>query len=228
MLFPSILTNKVKIIIADDQTIVRQSISVALATQSDFDVIGQAENGKVLIELVSQNEPDVIILDLQMPVMDGWQAMDYLKVHHPLCKTVVLSMHLDIIVIKDLVSRGARGFLPKSSDFETLISAIYEVNEIGYYFSDKVSSSLVDELLSAHSIEPPSKELNLTAREVEVLMLICEDKNGKEIAEALYLSDEEIDRYKITLMMKTNSKTAAGLVLFALKNNLISIKNKSV
>lgn len=222
------MTNKVKIIIADDQTIVRQSISVALTTQSNFEVIGQAENGKELIELISHNEPDIIILDLQMPVMDGWQAMDYLKVHHPLCKIIVLSMHLDVIVIKDLISRGARGFLPKSSDFETLISAVYEVNENGYYFSDKVSNTISNELLLTPAVESSFEELKLTTLEVNILMLICEDKNSKEIAEALLLSDEALDRYKITLMMKTNSKTTAGLVLFALKNNLISIKNKSV
>ncbi|HOZ87090.1 MAG TPA: response regulator transcription factor [Bacteroidia bacterium] len=216
------MTEKVKIIIADDHNLVRQSISVALETQKGFKVVGQAENGKVLLDLVKKHRPDVVVLDLEMPVMNGWEALDQLKEHFPSCKVVILSMHFEGLLIKDLVVRGARGFLPKSSDFETLINAIYEVNDLGYFFSKKISNRIVQELLMSNTIDPSFRQFKLNEGEVDTLLMICEDKTNKEIALKLLVSERTVERHKTSLFKKTNAKTAAGLVLFALKNNLIS------
>jgi len=216
------MTEKVSIIIADDHNLVRQSISVALETQKGFKVVGQAENGKVLLELVRLHKPDVVILDLEMPVMNGWEALDEIREHFPSCKVVILSMHFEGLLIRDLVVRGARGFLPKSSDFETLINAIYEVNHLGYFFSKKISSSIVQELLMSKVIDPSFRQFNLNEGEIDTLLMICDDKTTKEIAMKLEVSDRTVERHKTSLYRKTNAKTTAGLVLFALKNNLIS------
>ncbi len=216
------MTEKVSIIIADDHNLVRQSISVALETQKGFKVVGQAENGKVLLELVRIHKPDVVILDLEMPVMNGWEALDEIREHFPSCKVVILSMHFEGLLIRDLVVRGARGFLPKSSDFETLINAIYEVNHLGYFFSKKISSSIVQELLMSKVIDPSFRQFNLNEGEIDTLLMICDDKTTKEIAMKLEVSDRTVERHKTSLYRKTNAKTTAGLVLFALKNNLIS------
>src|SRR5690349_19125311 len=121
------MSKKIKIIIADDHNLVRQSMALALATDPSLVVVGQAENGKELIGMIGQNQPDVILLDLQMPVMDGWETLDHIKKHYNDCKVVVVSMHFEGVLIRDLVAKGAHGFLPKNSDFETLISAIHEV-----------------------------------------------------------------------------------------------------
>jgi DNA-binding NarL/FixJ family response regulator len=217
------MTKKIKIIIADDHILVRQSIAVALQTNKKFEVVGQADNGRVLIDLVKQLSPDVIVLDLEMPVMNGWEAMEYLREHHPDCKIVVVSMHFDALFIKDLVEKGARGFLPKNSDFETLINAIHEVNDLGYFFSKKISPNIVKELLMSNAIEPVFLDTNLTDKEIDTLRLICTDKNTKEIAERLNVSDRTVERYKSSLYEKTKAKTSAGLVLYALKNNIVVI-----
>lgn len=217
------MAEKIKVIIADDHILVRQSIAMALQTNKKFLVTGQADNGKVLLELVKIQKPDVVVLDLEMPVMNGWEAMDHLKKHHPSCKVVVVSMHFDGLFIKDLVEKGARGFLPKNSDFETLINAIHEVNDLGYFFSKKISPNIVKELLMTNAIEPMFRDTKLTEKEVDTLRLICTDRNTKEIALRLKVSDRTIERYKSNLYEKTKAKTSAGLVLYALKNNIITI-----
>jgi DNA-binding NarL/FixJ family response regulator len=214
---------KIKIIIADDHNLVRQSIALALNCDPAFEVVGQAENGKVLVELVEKFNPNVIILDLEMPVMNGWEVLEYLKKNRPECKAVVVSMHFEGLLIKDLVAKGACGFLPKNSDFETLINAIYEVNDLGYFFSKKINRNIVKELLATNSITPSFNDVKLTEKEYQTLHLICADKPTKEIAEQLNVSERTIERYKSSLFAKTKAKTQAGLVLFALKNSYISI-----
>jgi len=221
--FPIKMPGKIKIVIADDHILVRQSLALALATNKNFAVLGQADNGKALLELVKNGPPDVILLDLEMPVMTGWDTLDQLTLYYPECKVVIVSMHLEGLFIKDLVKKGARGFLPKNSDFETLLNAIHEVNDLGYYFSKKISPFIVKELLMENEIKPIFKESNLTDKEIETLMLICNDKNTKEIASLLKVSDRTIERYKSSLYEKTKAKTSAGLVLFALKNNVITL-----
>ena len=217
------MAEKIKILIADDHTLVRQSIAMALEYDRAFTIIGQAENGKVLLDLVKKNVPDVILLDLDMPVMNGWETLDQLAKHYPKCKVVIVSMHFEGLLIKDLVKRGACGFLPKNSDFETLINAIHDVNEVGYFFSKKISTAIVKELVMSNSIQPTFSSVKLNDKELEILLMICNDKLMKEIADELSLSERSVERYKAELYKKTKSKTYAGLVLFAVKNNLLTV-----
>lgn len=217
------MAEKIKILIADDHTLVRQSIAMALEYDRAFVVIGQAENGKIVLDLVKKNVPDVILLDLDMPVMNGWETMDLLKKNYPKIKVVIVSMHFEGLLIKDLVNRGACGFLPKNSDFETLINAIHDVNEVGYFFSKKISTAIVKELVMSNSIQPTFSNVKLTEKELEILLMICHDKLMKEIADELGLSERSVERHKAELYKKTNSKTYAGLALFAVKNNLLTV-----
>lgn len=217
------MSEKIKIVIADDHTLVRQSIAVALETCENFVVIAQAGNGKVLLDLIQVETPDVIILDLEMPVMDGWEVLPHLKVRFPDCKVVVVSMHFDGLYIKDLVDRGAQGFLPKNTDFETLINAIHEVHDLGYFFSKKISPVIIKELMMSRVIDPFFNETNLTDKELDTLRYICTDKNIREIANKMGVSERTVERYLSTLYEKTKAKTSAGLVLFAIKHNLMSI-----
>ena len=202
----------------------RESLALALQTNVGFRIVGQAENGEQLLEIVRQRQPDVVLLDLDMPVMNGWQAMDHLKKNHPECKIVIVSMHFEGLYIKDLVEKGARGFLPKNSDFETLLNAIQEVSDLGYFFSKKISPKIVKELLMTNAIEPEFRLSQLTEKETETLKLVCSDKSNKEIAEELGLSERTVERYKSSLYEKTKARTSAGLVLYALKNNIVVLK----
>lgn len=218
------MKDKIKIAIADDHTLVTQSLARCLESDKKMQVVGTAENGKVLIEIIKKSKPDVIILDLQMPVMNGWETLDYLNEKNIPCKIIVMSMLLESSSIKDLTAKGVRGFLPKNTDFETFINAIHEVNNLGYFFDKKINLNIVNELIATNAIHPTFNQTELTEKEIETLILICEDNLTKEIASNMKVTDRSVERYKTSLYEKTQAKTTAGLVLFALKNNYYSLK----
>lgn len=213
------MNDKIKIAIADDHTLVCQTYARAIETDKRFKVVGTAENGKVLIEIIEKTKPDVVLLDLQMPEMDGWATLDYIQENKLDCKIIIVSMHLETSSIKDLTSKGVRGFLPKNTDFNTLINAIHEVNNLGYFFDKKINLGIVKDLIAAKTIQPTFKTVHLTEKELQTLILICKDKLTKEIASDMNVTDRTIERYKTHLYEKTRAKTSAGLLLFALKNN---------
>ncbi|MBL7903342.1 MAG: response regulator transcription factor [Bacteroidia bacterium] len=217
------MNDKIKIAIADDHTLVCQTYARALETDKRFKVVGTAENGKGLIDIIEKYKPDVILLDLQMPEMDGWATLDYIQENKIECKIIIVSMHLETTSIKDLTSKGVRGFLPKNTDFITLINAIHEVNNLGYFFDKKINLGIVKELIAAKTINPTFKSIHLTEKEIQTLILICKDKLTKEIASDMHVTDRTIERYKTHLYEKTRAKTSAGLLLFALKNNYFDL-----
>jgi DNA-binding NarL/FixJ family response regulator len=214
--------DKIKIAIADDHNLVRQTIARSLESDKNYKVIGQAENGASLLEIIRRETPDLVILDIEMPVMDGLQVLDVLKAEFPEIRTIVLSMHFDNLFITDLINRGARGFLPKNSDFDNLLNAISEVMSTGYFFAKKVNMHLVKELVDKNSIRPAFSTPKLTEKEEQVLDLICHDKMIKDIADIMEVSERTVERYKTGLYEKTRARTVVGLVLFAIKNNLFS------
>lgn len=216
-------TKKIKIAIADDHNLFRQSVAMALKMDPVFELVGQAENGKDLLDILGKNPVDVVLLDLEMPVMNGWKTQEHIKADYPHCKVVIVSMYFEELMIKELINNGARGFIPKDSDFETLISAIHEVNNSGYFFHKKISKSVVNELVESNNIQPVYNEVNLSDKEVEVLLEICKDKLNKEISETLFLSERTIERIKTNLFTKTDTQTNAGLVLFAIKNKFFKV-----
>lgn len=216
------MSEKIKIAIADDHTLFRQSVVMALKSVNTFEVMIEVENGKQLLDAMYKETPDIVLLDLQMPVMNGWDVLMTISKQYPNCKVIIVSMFFEELFLKDLAIKGARGFIPKNSDFETLINAIYEVNNSGYFFNKKVSKVLIEELVKSNSIHPYYQEPNLSQIEIETLIQICSDKNTKEIAEILKVSERSIERYKANIFEKTKTKSIAGLVLFAIKNNLIT------
>src|SRR5690606_42023529 len=127
------------------------------------------------------------------------------------------------IISQDTLENRARGFLPKNSHFETLVNAIHDVNNVGYFFSKNISGTIVKELLMSRTITPSFNQFKLTDKESDALMLICQDKLTKEIACTMKVSERTIERYKTCLYEKTKAKTSAGLVLYALKNNMFTL-----
>ena len=220
-------TDKIKIAIAEDQTLLRQAIVSTLLQDKRLSVVCEAENGKQLVDVVEKVKPDVIILDIEMPVMGGFAVLDHLKFHYPQAHVIIVSMHFDNLTIRELVQKGARGFVPKNSDFESLHNAIYEVMSSGYFFSKRISAHLVQELLQKDAISPTYVSSPLTDTELWLLNMICQDKLLKEIAEIMGVSERTVERYKTELYKKTRVKTSAGLVLFAIQYNLFSpLKNQ--
>jgi DNA-binding NarL/FixJ family response regulator len=205
---------------------VRQTIAHSLSHDRKLQIVFEAENGKVLIENLARYKPDVIILDIEMPVMNGFEVLDHLRTHYPEGRVVVLSMHFDNLVIRDLINRGARGLLPKNADFESLLSAIYEVMATGYFFSKKVNPHLVHELLEQKVILPTFQSGNLELHEAELIEHICRDKLNREIAELMNVSERTVERYKSRLYRKAGVKTSGGLVVYAMKNNYFTPENE--
>jgi DNA-binding NarL/FixJ family response regulator len=212
---------KIKIIIADDHSLFRQCIARALKAEPTFDVIAEAPNGQVLLDHLSDNKADVILLDLEMPVLSGWNALDIIQDKFPTSKVIVVSLHFEGVLIKELMSKGAKGFLPKNTDFDILIRAIHDVSGGGYFISKEFSEGLLKDGVKFNAM-PPTDDRRLTEKEKETLILICKDKLTKEIAEVLNVSERTIERYKSNIYEKTKAKTPAGLVFYALKNKLIS------
>lgn len=215
------MKQKIKIAIADDHELVTQSFALALKSDPRLEVVALAKNGKQLLDLIAKKKPHIILLDLEMPIMDGWETLNYLKNHKSTYKVIVVSMYFQRTWIKELSDLGARGFLPKSANFETLTNAIHEVHNLGFYFSEKNTKKIVRKLVQHKSLSNDFQIIELSELEIQALKLICKDKGIKEIADSLHVSIRTAERTRVALYDKTKTKTPAGLFLFALKNQLV-------
>ena len=219
------MSRDITIGVIDDQHLFRQGIISLLKEFAGFKVVMQASNGKELLDELKETPkkdiPDVLLLDIEMPIMDGIEATIALRKKYPEIKIVILTMHNDEEMIIHLIENGANGFLPKNSDIEIVADAIVSVKENGYYFSDHVSKVMVKGLVVSKQIKPSFNSINLSDREIEILTLICKEFTNKEIAEKLNLNARTIDEYRNRLLKKIGAKNTAGLVMYAIKNHIV-------
>jgi DNA-binding NarL/FixJ family response regulator len=165
--------------------------------------------------------PEVILLDIEMPLMDGIETTVKLKKKYPKIKPVILTMHDEQEMIIHLIERGARGFLPKNEDVEEVVVAIKSVQEIGYYFNDRVSQAMVKGLVNSEKIKPKFYSASLSDIELEIISLICKEFTGREIAEKMGLQFRTIEWHRNNILKKTGARNTAGIVMFAMKHNLV-------
>lgn len=215
----------IKLAIADDQVLFRKGLA---SITGDFDIVDsivEANNGRELIELLQTFKPEVILMDLKMPEMDGIEATKIIRNEYPEIKIIVLSMYDDDKFILHLLELGANGYLLKNADPEEVEEAIEAVVKGGYYFNDYVTKVMHNGLFSKKEKIKPSlnSKVNLTPREMEVLELICKEYTNAEIAEQLFLSARTIEGYRNKLLDKLGSRNTAGLVAFAIKNKLVTL-----
>lgn len=211
-----------KIAIADDYKIYRDGIKVGLGKDPNLQVILEADNGEDLIKGLKEELPDVIIMDLKMPVMDGIEATIAIKKRYSNVKVLVLTMYEDEKFIIHLMQSGANGYLLKNADSPEIIKAIYAVHENGYYFNDIVNKALLKKLVIKGNIKPSFKQdIQFTERELEVLKLICEEKTAAEIGGEIFLSSRSVEGIRQRLIEKVGVRNTAGLVMFAVKNGVI-------
>lgn len=217
---------KLNLVITDDHNLFRKGLAALL---SDFDFVGsihEAENGAELLSLLEQLDefPDVILLDLKMPVMDGGEAHQKIRQLYPDAKVIVLTMEDDQQYILHLINEGVNGYLLKSAEPGEMETAIKRVIEKGFYFSDDISKLVMQSLLTrSKNSERNRTEIEFSEREQQVLELICREHTAHEIAEKLALSSRTIEGYRTRLLEKTGAKNMAGLVVFAMKNKLVKI-----
>jgi two-component system, NarL family, response regulator DegU len=212
---------KHKIAVVDDQRLFREGIISLIEEYEDLKVTIEAENGKELIAALGSSEPDVILLDLEMPVMDGIKTTDYLSKNYPHLKILVLTMHNDDEFILHMIKKGARGFLMKDSNTETFIEAIYSVVDNEYYFSDRISQVMLKGLISNKKKNPSFSTTDLSNRELEIVRMICKEYTSREISEKLSISLRTVEKHRDSIMQKTKTHNAAGIVMYAVKNRLI-------
>lgn len=207
---------KIRAIIVDDHRILRDGIKALLNEMGNVELVGEAANGEELLPLLGKCNVDLILMDINMPKMDGIEASrEALKIC-PSLKIIILSMHDDIKYYDSIVQLGVDGFLLKESSYDELEKAIESVFDGRPYFSQE----LLLKLLKAKRNEP---EIVLTSRERDVLLLICQGLSTSEIAAKLFLSISSIEKYRAELLLKTNSPNSTALAVYAIKNNLVDL-----
>jgi len=209
---------KIKITIVDDHLLFSQSLSYLIGTFEEFAVIGNFDNGKAFINSfpMADSKPDIVLLDVNMPIMDGIETMKWIKANHPELKVLALSVNDDEITVMKMITNGAKGYLLKDTHPKTFREALLEVYQKGFYYSEMVSGFLISKLGN-------NDKIVLKEREVEFIKLACTEKTYKEIADGMCLSPKTIDGYRENLFQKLEIKTRIGLVLYAIKNKIVCI-----
>jgi DNA-binding NarL/FixJ family response regulator len=213
--------NKVKILIADDHQIFIDSLKSLLHEEKDLRVIGGALNGEEVLTLTKRETPDIILLDIEMPVMNGDETLQALTNDFPDVKTIILSGFLEEDRVSYYMSRGACAALPKECSHEHLLNAIYAVVEKGFYLNESVLKALWNSITRDKSGANDHNRFDLSRREVQVLKLLCAGRKNKEIAEELFIAFSTVDFHRRKLYSKTGTVNLASLVVFAVKNGLI-------
>lgn len=212
---------KITLMLADDHNIGRQVFSSYIKeTQENMRVIGEAANGQELLDLMQSEQPDIVILDLEMPVLDGFKTLKIINEKYPDVKPVILSTHYNEFYISELMFHGARGYLSKTAFATEVFRTINEVYTDGYSFKKGVSSHIVQTLIEDKKLEHIIGSKELTEREIEILNQICNEKQSKEIAASLNISTNTVEYHKKQLFLKTNTVSIVGLVKYAIKSGL--------
>jgi DNA-binding NarL/FixJ family response regulator len=214
----------INVIIADDHVLYRAGVKTALSTKSDIKVIGEADNGMHLLTVLRSMKPDVILLDIQMPIMDGIGALQEIKKLYPDIRIIMLTMVDDHSMITRLMELGANSYLTKTSDSEIIYEAIKTCFSQEYYFNSLTNKALLSNLRQRSQIVPQKfvpEEAKLTEKEITVLKLMCEEKSTREIAQAVELSPRTVEAIRDKLKTKTGAKSTAGLIMYAVKHKLL-------
>jgi DNA-binding NarL/FixJ family response regulator len=213
---------EIRIAIADDHKIFRKGVILSLRHYSNLKFVLEADNGQQLLEGIELSKPHVILMDLRMPVKDGVETTKYISAHYPEIFVLVLTMHEEEKFVIHLMENGANGYLLKSSDPVEIKKAITDVMEKGYYLSNFVNRILLKKSQTKNRPLPPlTREVEVSDREKEVLEFICLEYTSQEIGEKMGISSRTVESIKERLMERFGLKNTAGLVFFAVKNNLI-------
>ena len=212
----------IRVIIADDHHLVRQGIRALLENVSDIEVVGEAATGHEAIELAEKMAPEVVIMDISMPRMDGTQATERILSLNSQTEVVILSMHSDTTLVQQLLRLGVKGYLLKRSISEELLLAVRSASKGEVYLSPTISDSVMSILMSPSTGETPASPAGLLSpREREVLQLIAEGYTNNAIAKTLTISVKTVEKHRANLMTKLEVNDLPGLIRTAIKHGLI-------
>jgi len=213
----------IKILVADNHMVVREAICSILSNELGMDIVGEAEDGRIAIQLARELHPDVIIMETSMPNLNGIEATRQIVHELPEVRVIALSAHWDRRSVCEMLKAGASGYLPKRCAFQELVSAIQNVVLNRTYLSSHISGLVVDEYLHRSAEQGKSAYSVLTDREREVLQLISEGRSTKRIAIELYVSPKTIEWHRSQLMKKLHIESIAELVKYAISEGLTSV-----
>ena len=217
------LTEKPNLIIVDDHLIFRQGLKSLITLENIANIIGEASNGMELLELLTQLKPDVVLMDIDMPHMNGLEATEKAIELMPDLKIIAFSMFSDEEYYYKMIDRGVKGFILKTSGINELENAIQNVMNGDSYFSNELLRKIITHYGRSATTTKPLNHDNLTIREIEVLQQICLGLSTEEIAAKLFISPKTVKSHKSNLLEKTVCKNTPALILFAIKNKLVDI-----
>ena len=215
------MSSCIKLAVVDDHLLFRKGLIAQLRDFPQFEVLMEASNGRELLDAISHTPIDVVLLDLQMPVMNGAEVAEHLQHKCPGTKIIIVSMHDSESYIHQLIGKGVSGFVLKDQGIEAVADAIHGVMENNYYFNERVSQAMVRGLIDSKMISPVFNSVQLTEREIEIIRLISCELTNREIAKKLSLSVRTIDGHKERILSKTKAKNVIGVIMYAHKHKLL-------
>lgn len=210
----------IRVLIAEDHLMVRAGIRALLAMEGDINVLGEAGNGQEALELAEKLKPDVIVMDIMMPRLNGIQAAERMKEFKLSPRVVLLSMYSDEGLVHQALKSGVKGYVLKSSVSDELILSVRAAARGETYLSGIVSAIVIESAINPHT-NPADPSGNLSPREKEILKLIAEEHTSNEIAEMLFITEKTVEKHRSNLMAKLNARNLAGLVRAAVKFGLV-------
>jgi DNA-binding NarL/FixJ family response regulator len=218
------MMNKTKLFLADDHPIVRDGLRFLLNAQPDMEVVGEAADGQETLQAIRNVRPDIVILDIAMPVLNGIAVAEQIQELYPEVQVIILSMHATTEHIFRALRAGAEGYLVKETAGEEVLDAIHTVQAGGRYLSHEISNKVIEDyILQRESVAEASPLDRLSAREREVLQLVAEGRSSAEIADILSLSPKTVDTYRSRMMQKLHIDDLPSLVKFAIQHGVISL-----
>jgi len=220
------MAESIKLFVVDDHPIFIDGITGLLKDTPGFSIIGTAQNGKELLEKIAKETPDIVLMDINMPEMDGIEATKQLKISYPAVKVIMLTMFNDIRFIKELLEIGAKGYILKNISRDDLIKAIETVSSGMPYLDSSVQEKVISNMQNQEDGEVDDKEAdamvqNITTRELEILQLIALGLTSQEISKKLFISKNTVETHRKNLLAKLNVKNTASLLKFAFRKGLV-------
>jgi two-component system invasion response regulator UvrY len=216
------MKEKIKIALVDDHTLFRKGLAGLV---KDLDplhhIIWEAENGKECLVRIQEELPDILLMDVSMPVMDGYQLAEAIKQQYPALPILVVSMVDKEESLIRMLRAGIRGYLSKDTEPEELLKAISSILNKGYYYTDHITGKLIKALQDDNTVN--GNEILLSDREKQLLELVCSDDTYKEIADKMFLSPKTVDTYRMSLFEKLQVKSRTGLVLYAIRTGIVNV-----
>lgn len=217
-------SNLIKIAIADDHKIFRDGIKMALSNKDNLKILWEAEDGRDMMHKIAIKMPDVLLMDIRMPEIDGINAIQILRKEYNSVKIIVLTMYDDHQMISRMMEMGANAYLTKTTDPEEIYEAILTCMNEDFYFNDLVNAAVMGKLMQKKSVRQiygDSLPITFSEKEIKILQLLSEDNTTEEISKQIFLSPRTVETIRQNMKSKVNAKTIGGLIMYAMRNKLI-------